>query len=400
MLPFIKEKKDCTGCTACYSSCPLKCISMNEDEEGFLYPTASDKCINCGLCQRVCPQLKNNSIGNDGIVQVAFAGVTRDNEVWRRSASGGAFSEICLAWGDDSTMFVGAAWDGLQVKHQCVIGIQNIGVLCKSKYIESSLCDVFSSVKNHLDQGGKALFCGTPCQVAGLKSYLKKDYTNLLLIDLICHGVGSPKVFSYCMEVLGDQFGRKIESYEFRAKKSVYEKDHIQKIKVNGLEYVYLENDPYIQLFLRQDCLRASCGSNCKYRNENREGDITIADYKGLQTVFPELIGVKKNYSSIIVNTSKGASVVPQLNRSMKLLESNLEDIKNHNPLFYRNTWNSESRDQFFDEFRGSPKETIERRTRPAVIHKMSKKKVIYNIMPTFVRKCMIKLYNKIRGGI
>ena len=400
MLPFIKEKKDCTGCTACYSSCPLKCISMNEDEEGFLYPTASDKCINCGLCQRVCPQLKNNSIGNDGIVQVAFAGVTRDNEVWRRSASGGAFSEICLAWGDDSTMFVGAAWEGLQVKHQCVIGIQNIGVLCKSKYIESSLCDVFSSVKNHLDQGSKALFCGTPCQVAGLKSYLKKDYSNLLLIDLICHGVGSPKVFSYCMEVLGDQFGRKIESYEFRAKKSVYEKDHIQKIKANGLEYVYLENDPYIQLFLRQDCLRASCGRNCKYRNENREGDITIADYKGLQTVFPELIGVKKNYSSIIVNTSKGASVVPQLNRSMKLLESNLEDIKNHNPLFYRNTWNSESRDQFFDEFRGSPKETIERRTRPAVIHKMSKKKVIYNLMPTFVRKLMIRLYSKIGGVI
>ncbi len=399
MLPFIKEKKDCTGCTACYSSCPIKCISMNEDEEGFLYPTASDECINCGLCQRVCPQLKNNSIGDNAFTQLAYAGVTHDNKVWKRSASGGAFSEICLAWGDDSTMFVGAAWDGLQVKHQCVIGIQNISVLCKSKYIASSLGDVFSSIKKHLEQGSKALFCGTPCQVAGLKSYLKKDYSNLLLIDLICHGVGSPKVFSYCMDVLGDQFGRKIEYYEFRAKKSVYEKDHIQKIKTNGSEYVYLENDPYIQLFLKQDCLRSSCGSNCKYRTEHREGDITIADYKGLQTVFPELVGVKKNYSSIIINTSKGASVVPKLNHSMKLLESKLEDIKTHNPLFYRNTWSSETRDQFFDEFSKAPKETIEKRTHPTTIYKISKKKVIYNIMPIFARKCMIKLYSKIRGG-
>ena len=401
MLPFIKDKKNCTGCTACFSACPKKCITMKEDDEGFLYPSASDECVHCRICEKVCPQINSvDGVSERDFKQKAYAGITHDKAIWERSASGGAFSEICSAWGDDNTMFVGAAWDGLRVKHQCVIGVNNIAILCKSKYIASEVGVTFSKIREQLEQGKKALFCGTPCQVAGLKSFLKKEYPDLLLVDLICHGVGSPKVFSHCIDILSEEFGKRIEHYEFRAKKSVYESDHIQKIKSSDSRYIYLENDPYIQLFLKQDCLREACGKNCKYRNEHRMGDITIADYKGLQTVFPELIGIKQNYSSIIINTSKGASIIPTLERNMELLECEVSDIKAHNPLFYRNTWTSESRDSFFEEFIKSPKNTILNRTSPAKVHKISLKKKIYNAMPTIVRKWIIVIYGKIRGGV
>ena len=177
MLPINPQKKNCTGCTACYSACPVHSITMKRDEEGFLYPEADDKCISCGLCERVCPAFKQKK--DNQYPKKAIAAVTKDNNIWRRSASGGAFSEICRHWADNTTLIVGAAWNGFHVHHVSVIGYDNIKPLCKSKYVSSAIEDTFIEIKKALISGKKVIFSGCPCQVDGLKSYLQnKDRDN------------------------------------------------------------------------------------------------------------------------------------------------------------------------------------------------------------------------------
>ena len=400
MLAFNPLKENCTGCGACYSVCPKKCISMTADEEGFLYPSASDACVQCGLCETVCPHLSPltshlsplTSKPSDLNPRMVYAAVSKDKEIWRRSASGGAFSEICLSWADQDTLIVGAAWDGLKVHHVGIIGTADLGALCKSKYVFSSIEDTFLQIKSHLKNGKKVIFCGTPCQVDGLRHYISPLTSHLLLIDLICHGAGSPTVFKTCMDMMGEKLGSEIQSYQFRAKREVYETDYISLLTTRQGKH-YVTSDYYIQLFLSQNCLRPSCGKNCKYRNQNRTGDITLADFKGLLEVFPQMRGTKTNYSSIIINTPKGGEVIPALQRTMELIPATINDIKKYNPLFWRQTWFSEDRDRFFESFRSDPKEAVSKWTKPFItLPNRTLKGKLFDAAPVWIRKAILGL--------
>ena len=379
------------GCSACMAACPMECITMHYDEEGFWYPLSSDACINCGKCERVCPIPKTDNTANHG-EQKAFACLSKDDEIWRRSASGGAFSEICFAWGDSQTIVVGSAWDGLKVHHICVEGVENIQSLCKSKYVASYPENTFREIKDYLKQGRKVIFCGVPCQVAGLKSFLNHEYVNLLTIDLICHGVGSPYVFESAIHKMERQFGEKISSYEFRAKRSTYEQDYLCSI-ILCKSKIYIVNDPYIQLFLKQNCLRPSCGEHCKFRNKNRQGDLTIADFKGLSRVFPELLGSKRNYSTIVTNNIKGEEVIPLLKDKMIVLGCDIAELGKYNPLFERQTWFSNERDRFFAEYIKDPISALETWTVDASTFEPSLKRKVYNSLPVFVRRAVLKAF-------
>ena len=393
MLPFIKEKGDCTGCTSCMASCPIQCIHMERDEEGFLYPVAGSLCIHCNKCEYVCPQQKSaEPRGSVSINQVAYAGVTKDYQVWLRSTSGGAFSEICNAWGNLHTAVFGAAWKGFEVHHTRVTS-DSIASICKSKYVESSLDNCFVKLKNDLENGIKVVFAGTPCQVAGLRSFLSKDYDNLLLVDLICHGVGSPTVFQTCICVISEQLGKRIKYYEFRSKRGPYETDYMSKAILDDGETVYLTQDPYMQLFLKQDCLRPSCGKNCKYRNNDRQGDITIADFKGLTEVFPELRGTKRNYSTLVANTKKGEMLIEQkLIYTMELHKCSLDVIEKYNPLFFHQTEYSKNRDIFFKEFIKDSGLTVKKYTKRMKINKKSLKRIIFDMLPVYIRKKVMSI--------
>lgn len=386
-MKTIVDRKVCTGCAACYASCPNGSIEMVSDSEGFLYPKILGTCIDCGKCQKVCPRLNQvDCLSN--FSQTAYAAVSKDFKIWNRSASGGAFSEICFAWGDDNTMFCGALWDKLYVKHACVIGADKIAPLCKSKYVASDLGNCHKQIREHLGKGYKVLFCGTPCQVAGLKSFLNRDYDNLLLVDLICHGVGSPAVFSECIKSAEKDFGKKIVSYEFRSKKKVFDRDHIVKLFFEGdIRPTYITDDRYLQLFIKQHCLKSSCGKNCIYRNEHRQGDITIGDFKGLTEVFPQLEGCKKNYSTIVINTSKGKNLVNKLTGRMDMLPCSTEDIKQYNPLFHRHTHFSEQRNDFFNDFIVDAQGSIEKWTVSAKAYTQSLKGKVFDILPQRARR-------------
>lgn len=390
MLEFTKYKYDCTGCGACMAVCPKHCISMQKDEEGFLYPVASDSCVHCGKCERACPVQKNILDRNTIVNQEAWCALSKSKEVWSRSASGGGFSELCRAFGDENTVFCGAAWDGFRVHHICVEGFDAIKPLCKSKYVASDTENVFLEIKQYLKNGKKVVFCGTPCQVAGLRSVLGLE-ENILYIDLICHGVGSPDVFGACMQEIGDQFGGRVISYEFRTKRGSFEADHQQKIDIADGRQLFLENDPYIQLFLRQICLRPSCGKHCRFRCEQRQGDVTIADFKGLTNIFPNLIGSKRNYSTIVLHTNKARNLLPELKKNMTMYPCTIEDIKKYNPLYYRQTWFAENRDVFFQNFINDPKNTIELYTEPTKVLKLNWKRKIWMCLPQVVRRMLIK---------
>lgn len=393
MLPFINTKGECTGCTACMASCPVQCIHMEKDEEGFFYPVAGNTCIHCNKCEYICPQKKNTvPKGAVSIRQVAYAGVTKDYQVWLRSASGGAFSEICKAWGDSKTFYYGAAWDQFEV-HHIRVNSESISEICKSKYVASSMDNCFCQLKEDIQSGKKVVFAGTPCQVSGLRRFLGKNYDNLLLVDLICHGVGSPKVLKDCLEIMSEKLGHSIQCYEFRSKRGPYETDYMSKVTFDKGGVAYLTQDPYMQLFLRQDCLRPSCGKNCKYRSKDRQGDITIADFKGLLTVFPELRGTKLNYSTIVANTIKGAALIEQkLADTMELHECSLDVIEKYNPLFFHQTDYSEDRDCFFKEFIANEKKAILKHTNPMTITKKSLKRTIFDILPIHFRRVVLNI--------
>lgn len=391
MLSFTKEKADCMGCTACMSACPVSCITMQTDSEGFQYPVSSDQCIECGLCERICP-IEHHSESNNSHRPDAYAALSPEYNIWHRSTSGGAFSEICMAWGDETSIVVGAAWDGMYVHHICIEGVNNIAPLCKSKYVSSHPENVFTEVKNYLIKGKKVIFCGTPCQVAGLKAFLRKDYNNLLTIDLICHGVGSPAVFNTAVNSIAKQFDVKIKSYNFRAKRKIYESDYLQLIKTNKGDK-YLVKDQYIQLFLSQLCLRPSCGNNCKFRNVSREGDITIADFKGLWDVFPDLTGCKRNYSTIVSNSEKGDQIISILRNKMEMRHVTIETILKYNPLFGTHTHGEPKRDEFFKDFENDPAGAIEKWTKPAQLFNPGIISIIKTLMPTSVLKTLYKLF-------
>ena len=391
MLSFIQDY-NCTGCTACQSVCPNHCIEMKRDKDGFLYPfVVKDKCLNCGLCNRVCPQYNEIKPINN-IQQEAYAALIKNKRVWRNSTSGGAFSAICNAWNDDSTYFVGAVWDSYKIKHICVSRLQDIERFRKSKYISSDMGGVLLQIRDLLNNGNRVVFSGTPCQVAAVRSLLNKDYEKLLLVDLICHGSGSQYVFDRSLEMLEKQIGHKIIDYEFRTKRKVYETDYLSKITFldsNKVRKKYFENDRYMQLFLKQLCLRKSCGYNCKYRNSNRQGDITIADFKGLEAVFPRLKGSKFNYSTVVANTAKGKSVVNQIKKEMEMHKCSVDDVIRYNPLFSHQTWFSEDRDMFFCDFTEDQHAAMEKWTIPAKESKTTFKRRLYGFLPVFIRRLL-----------
>lgn len=394
MLKFNLDKSNCSGCSACYSICPVRCITMCPDEEGFLYPEASEACTGCRLCEKVCPL--NNEKKKEEFPKRAYAAVTRDYEVWHRSTSGGAFSEIVRHWADTETLIVGAVWSGVKVRHMGVVGFESIAPLCKSKYVSSAMEDSFIEIRKTLRGGKKVVFCGCPCQVDGLRQFLMKPYENLLTIDLICHGQGSLAVFRESLSLIGSRLGEEVVSYEFRTKRKVIEEEYMSKVVTKSRTY-YLTNDPYIQLFLSQDILRPSCGSHCQYRDGVRPGDLTIADCRGVTDIFPDLLGSKQNWSTIVCNTSKGYMVAESLHKTMEIREYSLGDVIRYNPLFAHQTWASEGRDAFFEDFVRNPSQAITSRTTDFRIVRTDIKKFLKMYLPVSGIRLLIRVVRHLR---
>lgn len=342
----INNKEDCCGCYACYNICPKQCITMKTDNEGFWYPNIDkNECINCNLCEKVCPIL--NSVKRSDSKKIAYASMNKDEQVRIKSSSGGIFSILAEYIIKNNGVVYGAGFDeDFNINHKRILVSTDLDLLRGSKYVQSSIGNIYRQVKNDLDSNKSVLFTGTPCQVEGLRSYLKKEYINLITMDFICHGVPSPLVWKKYLEEMKKSKQENIKNIYFRNKDIGWK---IFSLKIIFDEKIYsntLNNDLFMKGFLQDVYLRPSC-YNCKFKKINRISDITVADFWGIENILPKMDD-DKGISLIVVHSEKGKQLFDKLSEKMILNEVNLDEAIRYNPSMIKSVKYNEKRDEFF----------------------------------------------------
>lgn len=347
-MVVLSDKTKCTGCTACLAVCPLDCISMRVDIEGFLYPDVDNsKCVSCGACEKVCPVLYQTA--KEQAVPQAYGIRAKDMELRLKSSSGGIFTLLAERILEDGGAVFGVSMspDCKSAHHIMVETPAALAALRGSKYIQSSLDDTFRTVRTELENGRKVLFTGTPCQADGLKNFLGREYDNLLCVEIICHGVPSPALWREYVEYLEKKTGAPIVKAEFRHKKLGWKLfgARLENSKRRVL-YSTLRNDPYILMFLKNQCLRPSC-YQCHSKGLTRNADLTVGDFWGIQNVAPELDD-DKGTSLVLVHTEKGNRALRAILEETEYQEVDCMAALKDNPAMLRSVGRPAARDSFF----------------------------------------------------
>ena len=286
----LTRKQDCCGCSACMSVCPRHCITMHEDREGFLYPvTDTDACINCNACNKVCPVIKQREKESSlySSATKAYASAVNDEDVLLNSSSGGLFTAIATTVINDGGIVYGAAWVDGEIHHIAVETVEGLAKLRGSKYVQSSLDGSLVAIQDYLKAGRKVLFSGTPCQIAGLRAFLRKDYDSLLNVEVACHGAPSPKVLRKYMQVLREQYGDDVQ-LNFRSKPEGWKKYRITAFTRRKHHfYEGQKENLYMKGFIRELYSRPIC-HECPFKAGASGADITLADFWGVENVLPD----------------------------------------------------------------------------------------------------------------
>ena len=371
MLPV----KDCTGCGACSHICPKNCINMVADNNGFLYPQINnDKCVNCSLCEKTCPVL--NKKENECIISVtAYAAKINEESIRKQSSSGGVFSVIAEKVLKNNGIVYGAAFDeNFVVKHIGISSIDDLDLLRRSKYVQSDLNNSFKDVESYLKNGKNVLFSGTPCQVEGLLSYLKKPYENLITMDFVCHGVPAPDVWEYYKTLLEKQYNASITDVNFRDKSLGWKNSSLRVEFENGNVYCNtFRNDPYMKAFLANFDLRESCYS-CKFKNTIHKSDITVADFWGIDKIKPE-IDDDKGLSLLLANTEKGSSLITGIQNQLTLTKEDVEKFFPYNPCIIKPAPKHNFSQYFLSNYnKGDFSKTVEDCLNPSYVTRLKRK--------------------------
>lgn len=351
MILLYERKENCCGCTACMSICPEQAIAMNADEEGFLYPVINENlCIKCDLCKQICPFHDNYRVNGNYDHPQVYAAKHRNNEVRMNSSSGGVFTAISdYILGVDGIIY-GAAFDkNFIVRHQKAETAEERNKFRGSKYVQSNLTGVFGEIKNELKKGRTVLFTGTPCQNAGLRSYLGESYDNLFLCDLVCHGTPSPLIFESYIKYCEKKNKSSIKQYYFRFKGNGWHSHTEKAVYANGKEdSTSLLSQSYKVLFYSHVALRPAC-HNCKFCNFSRPSDITIGDFWGIEKSMPgfdDNIGI----SLVLINSPKGNYLFHNISKDVYYRESNTRDCLQHN--LHAPSPVSPKRDKFWQDYK------------------------------------------------
>lgn len=303
----ITDNSKCCGCEACVQVCPKHCIRFTQDHEGFFYPEAdADTCIQCGLCEKVCPVLHPY---DEQKPQEVLAAINKDEDIRMASSSGGVFTLLAEHVIQHGGVVFGVRFDEQwQVVFDYAESIDKLSTFRGSKYLQAHVGQSFIKCKKFLDKGRMVLFSGTPCQIAGLNLFLRKSYSNLLTVDFICHGTPSPKVWQHYLTEAVKVKCQNITDIKFRDKHLGWKNfsitiSFLRRQKMHTITSAF-SDDLFMQAFLANLILRPSCHF-CPSKSGRSHSDITIADFWGVDQVIPKMFD-DRGTSLVLINTKKG----------------------------------------------------------------------------------------------
>ena len=383
----ITDKALCNGCNTCTVACPIdECITMNMDKEGFFYPNVNmDTCIDCDLCEKVCPYIPEKLLTKKEPQRLekplVYASYSKNHEVRVDSTSGGIFSELAFKMFDQNGYVGGAVYnEDNSVSHILTNERSKLDEIRSSKYIYSLTDELFPEVKKQLKAGNKVLVCGAPCQISGLYTFLKKDYENLITCDFICKSVNSTKVFQKYIEWLENKYKSKAKKIKAKDKTTGWHRFSMRVDFENGKSYVADRyNDPFFVGYLQTELFTMEACFNCQFRGFPRPADITLADFWGIENV-DKSMDQDLGTSLIIVNSEKGKEYYESLGDAIVSKEFTLKDAEPGNRALYEDALNRVDRDlreAFYKDLDKYPFDEIAKKYFP---------------MPTFKRKIMRKL--------
>lgn len=342
----INDNSKCCGCEACANICPINCIHMISDTEGFLYPKVDEHlCINCHQCEKVCP-ISNYTTPGAGMIE-AYAVKSNNIDIRLRSSSGGVFYHLTKGILDRGGVIAAPIFnESFELQHRILNDFNSLNMAIGTKYVQSRIQNIFREIKNLLQNKTIVYFAGTPCQVVALKKYLGKDYEGLVTQDLICHGVPSPGLWKRHIEYLMKE-DQRIEQVDFRDKSRGW-RGYSLKVKYeNGHEYCEPSyKDPYLSAYSRELSSRPSC-FECPFKGEHRESDITLGDFWGIENVCASMDD-NKGTSLVMIHTDKGKQLLANLKEIAEIQEVNCTEALMYNKAAMISAIPSTKRAQFF----------------------------------------------------
>lgn len=332
----IKNKIDCCGCNACGDICPTDAITFKTDIEGFWYPEVNlDKCINCHLCEKTCPQIHYEELKHNEFKEPkCFAAINKNIEVRFDSTSGGMFSAIADHFYKQGGYVGGAIFnEDWSVSHFISNDKKDLPALRSSKYLQSDASGFYKAVRDLVKVGEKVMVCGTPCQMGALRRFLGKDYDNLLIVDFICRGINSPKVFRKYLDYLEERFGAKVTYFKAKNKELGW-RQLTSKVGFSNGKFLYDTKDTslftigYLQtnVYCRPSCY------DCKFKGFPRMADITVADYWGAEKTVGKDLDNDLGTSLVLINNNKGMGVFNEMKSSLNYASVPFDSILKGNP--------------------------------------------------------------------
>lgn len=368
---LFESKEDCCGCGTCKVACPKHAITLETDAYGFVYPVIADKlCIDCGICRKVCAyqQKKENNTPKK-----VYAVSLKNVDKLRYSASGGAFRGIAERCIEAGGIVFGASLISengkLVVKHCSATTKEKLKKLLGSKYVQSDLSDTFVTVKNYLKKGKLVLYSGTPCQIVSLKAFLGVDYSNLLTIDLVCHGVPSSSMFQDYIKYEEKKLKTTIKDFKFRDKDFGEGFNARLLYSTNGQikeRILPSYKSSYYELFLEGSIYRSNC-YKCPYANEYRPGDLTIGDFWGIEEEHPEYLqpdgqlNQSDGISMLMINSEKGETLFNKCESLFWNYPSTFENVSKHNKQLKQPSSPGKNRDLVLKLYKEKGYEAVDR---------------------------------------
>lgn len=349
----ITDKTKCTGCSACVNICPKNTIYFEEDIAGYRYPKVNvDNCINCSLCEKVCPIINPVNVSSNYPEPIIKAAWNLDDEIRINSTSGGIFSALADTFIKNGGYVVAAEYtDDFSIEHTIISDSNNIKKLRQSKYAQSDLLDIFVKIKELLTNNEKVMFVGSPCQAAGLKNYLKRDFDNLFIVDFICRGIISQKIYKNYLASVEKHTKLKVKQVHFKNKDFGWNR-FSTKISLDSGEKYHKDryNDEYMVGYLKYNLYLRPCCHDCKFKSLPRVSDITLGDFWGIGNQC-ESLDNDKGTSVVIINSQKGESHFDMISESIYSQNSTLEQVTKGNSCLLNIAPKGKYSDYFYKKF-------------------------------------------------